>query len=298
MADSNPLIPRVNIINATPDTQLITLGTFTGSTTGVIDVEGIYAEGCILQDLTPGAGGDAYKNQGTTDVPDFQKIDMFSGVLPALASGKMWLGDSLGDAQAVDLSGDATIDDTGVVTVSSMTDSNGNIILDTAEVASAVNNLRVTNAAVGTSPSLSAVGSDTNIDVKLTPKGTGNVQVALGKGVKSSVSNGLAGFKVNAAPQSISGPGAVTLTQYLTQITTTGADAFTLADGTIVGMLKKIKFIVDGGDATLTPTHLAGGTTITFSVVGDWVELMWNGTTWTMIDSGSVLGTAVTPVLA
>ena len=42
--------------------------------------------------------------------------------------------------------------------------------------ASAVNYLQVTGGATGSAPSMSAVGSDTNIDLTLTPKGTGVVQ--------------------------------------------------------------------------------------------------------------------------
>ena len=41
--------------------------------------------------------------------------------------------------------------------------------------ASAVNELTVTNAATGNAPQLSATGDDTNIDLDLQPKGTGNV---------------------------------------------------------------------------------------------------------------------------
>ena len=52
-------------------------------------------------------------------------------------------------------------------------DANGNelVVLDT--VGSAVNELTVANAATGTSPSISATGSDSNIDLLLVPKGTG-----------------------------------------------------------------------------------------------------------------------------
>jgi hypothetical protein len=42
--------------------------------------------------------------------------------------------------------------------------------------ASAVNYLQVTGAATGAAPSITATGSDTNIDIRLTPKGTGNVR--------------------------------------------------------------------------------------------------------------------------
>jgi hypothetical protein len=36
--------------------------------------------------------------------------------------------------------------------------------------------LQVTGAATGAAPSITATGSDTNIDIRLTPKGTGNVR--------------------------------------------------------------------------------------------------------------------------
>lgn len=45
-------------------------------------------------------------------------------------------------------------------------------------VASAVNELTLTNAATGGAPVLSATGDDTNIDITLTPKGTGEVNIS------------------------------------------------------------------------------------------------------------------------
>jgi hypothetical protein len=42
--------------------------------------------------------------------------------------------------------------------------------------AASVNRLEVAGSVAGTAPSMSAVGSDTNIDLTLTPKGTGNVR--------------------------------------------------------------------------------------------------------------------------
>lgn len=77
--------------------------------------------------------------------------------------------------------------------------------------------------------------------------------------------------------QSLSGAGAVNLTDTVTEITSTGADALTLANGT-VGQVKVITMIVDGGDATLTPTTFAGGSTITFNDAGDSVILVYNTT--------------------
>jgi len=52
-------------------------------------------------------------------------------------------------------------------------DTNGNELLRLIAAASAVNELTLANAATSNPPSLSATGSDTNIDVSLVPKGTG-----------------------------------------------------------------------------------------------------------------------------
>ncbi len=54
-------------------------------------------------------------------------------------------------------------------------DANANEILKTSYVASAVNEITVTNAATGNAPEISATGDDTNIDLDLAPKGTGKV---------------------------------------------------------------------------------------------------------------------------
>lgn len=100
-----------------------------------------------------------------------------------------------------------------------------------------------------------------------------------------SANSMFAGFYPTAAGQSLSGPGAIGVTQYYTAWTTTGADAGTMAAGTQIGQRKKIKLIVDGGDGTLTPTSLSGGTTITFNDAGDYVEMLWNGTNWFVIEN-------------
>ena len=90
--------------------------------------------------------------------------------------------------------------------------------------------------------------------------------------------NATYGKGVTGGVQSLSGAGAVDLTNLVTELTTTGADALTLADGTTSGQIKIINMIVDGGDGTLTPTTFANGTTITFDAVGESATLVWNST--------------------
>ena len=91
-------------------------------------------------------------------------------------------------------------------------------------------------------------------------------------------SNASYGKAIRGGVQSLSGAGAVDLTNRITEVTTTGADALTLADGTTSGQIKIINMIVDGGDGTLTPTTFANGTTITFDAVGESATLVWNST--------------------
>lgn len=100
-----------------------------------------------------------------------------------------------------------------------------------------------------------------------------------------SANSMFAGFFPTAAGQDLSGAGAINVTSYYTAWTTTAADAGTMAAGTQIGQRKKIKLIVDGGDGTLTPTSLSGGTTITFNDAGDYVEMIWNGANWFVIEN-------------
>lgn len=86
------------------------------------------------------------------------------------------------------------------------------------------------------------------------------------------------------AIQSLSGAGAVNLTTSHTDLTTTGANALTLAVGT-EGQVKTIAMIIDGGDGTLTPTNFANGTTITFNDAGDAVILIYSTAKWRLLSN-------------
>jgi hypothetical protein len=54
--------------------------------------------------------------------------------------------------------------------------------------ASAVNFLTLTGSAAGSSPVIASAGSDTNIDINLTPKGTGNVVASAGQIYQNNLS--------------------------------------------------------------------------------------------------------------
>ena len=89
--------------------------------------------------------------------------------------------------------------------------------------------------------------------------------------------------------QQISGPGAISLATPITEITTTGTDSYTLADG-VIGQTKIIIMIVDGGDATITPTTFATGTTITMADVNDNITLLYGANGWVnTANQGSII---------
>ena len=86
----------------------------------------------------------------------------------------------------------------------------------------------------------------------------------------------------DSTPQALTAAGAVNITSAVTTVASSGAIALTLADGT-QGQIKIIVFITDGGDATLTPTTMNDGTTLTFADAGDAAILMWLSTGWQVI---------------
>ena len=61
--------------------------------------------------------------------------------------------------------------------LSQILDSNGNESLKFVTTGSAVNEITITNAATTNAPEISATGGDDNIDVDITPKGTGELNV-------------------------------------------------------------------------------------------------------------------------
>lgn len=99
------------------------------------------------------------------------------------ATGSLWIGHS---AFRVLLFGSAATEfiysspsgtlQLGGATEVILADVNGNEILRTAFVGSAVNEVTVTNAATTGGPIVAASGDDTNIDLNLNPKGTGRLK--------------------------------------------------------------------------------------------------------------------------
>lgn len=136
------------------------------------------------------------------------------------------------------------------------------------------------NAGNTASPSFNLVGDIVAAEIAL-------AQDNLLVGNLSGQAEALA-FLKTATTQALSGAGAVDVTSAITELTTTGANALTLADG-VEGQHKFIVMVVDGGDGTLTPTSLAGGTTITFAAVGETAHLLFTAGDWYMVGGSATI---------
>ncbi len=79
-----------------------------------------------------------------------------------------------------------------------------------------------------------------------------------------------------------SGAGAIPITASIVKLTTTGANALTLADG-VDGQELSIIMIVDGGAGTLTPSNFGNGATLTFDDVGDSANLVFTNSKWYLV---------------
>jgi len=105
-------------------------------------------------------------------------------------------------------------------------DANGNELIMLQTASSAVNQLEVTNAASGGSVVVGASGDDSNIDIDISPKGTGEVNIAAGN-----------------------------LNYGGTAVTATGAE-LNLTDGSSSGTIVNSKAVIYGGSGEVNATTL------------------------------------------
>ena len=102
----------------------------------------------------------------------------------------------------------------------------------------------------------------------------------------------LSGDKTVGTTEAVNSPTALSLDTLVSEVTTTGsALAISLANG-VVGQIKIITLVADGGGtATLTPATFANGGTIAFADVNDTVMLLYATTIgWVVIsNSGATI---------
>tara|TARA_B100000900_G_scaffold102100_1_gene84587 strand:+ start:248 stop:616 length:369 start_codon:yes stop_codon:yes gene_type:complete len=98
----------------------------------------------------------------------------------------------------------------------------------------------------------------------------------------TEMDNNLTHLDLYKSVDSATGGGAISLTTGVTFITTTGTEAYTLADG-VEGQMKIIIMKVDGGNATITPDNLVGFTAVRFTDVNNSVMFLYGSTGWNII---------------
>ena len=137
-------------------------------------------------------------------------------------------------------------------------DANGNELIMLQTASSAVNQLEVTNSATGGSVVVGASGDDSNIDIDISPKGTGEVNIA-----------------------------AANLNYAGTAITATGAE-LNLTDGSSSGTIVNSKAVIYGGSGEVNATTLQiAGTSITASAAD--INLIDGITNGTVIASKAII---------
>ena len=179
---------------------------FTGSITGnqivtiPLDVQTFY----FLRNSTSGAYTVQFKYvTGSGDSFTFSTTDKGDQLIFASANDGtnpdiITLGFNDGD---VTLTGTQTLTNKTLTSPkigTSILDTNGNELSKVTATSSAVNEFTVANAATGNGPTLSSTGGDTNIDINVTPKGTGDVVLA-GDTVKVGDSGAAAVLTSNGA---------------------------------------------------------------------------------------------------
>ena len=191
----------------------------------------------------------ATANDGTN--PDIDTLAIGTGISEVSEDTSPQLGGDL-DTNSFNISFD---DAHGI------TDENGNEQITFQTTSSAVNQFDVTNAATGNAPSISATGGDTNIDVALIPKGSGEIKVGTGSGNATVTSSGAHDLILDTNSGTNSGNititdgsnGNITLTPNGTGDVVASADTLTVGDADAAAT------IASNGAGTLTVT--TGGAT-------------------------------------
>jgi hypothetical protein len=164
--------------------------------------------------------------------------------------------------------------------VTGVNDTNGNELLKVTATASAVNELTLANAATGNGPTLSATGDDTNIDINITPKGTGEVNIP-----KVDIDDG-------AIDGTTIGANAVATIKGSTVLATQASGYTTGAGGTVTQLTSRTTGVTLNqacGEITLFAGSLAGHEADEFALTNS--EIAASDVVIVNIKSGAAAGT-------
>ena len=148
----------------------------------------------------------------------------------------------------------------------SINDASGNEVIKITATGSAVNELTIANGASSIGPTLSATGGGSNLNIIMTPKGTGSVE--LNKAAFSSSTISVDGAASTAATLIIGNKGSLL--------------AVSLADGTTTGEYK-IFTNKGAGAMEVTPATFRGSQTKFTLAQFDGCTCIWDGSAWFLV---------------
>jgi len=247
---------------------------FTGSITGnqvvtiPLDVENFY----ILKNSTSGSYTVQFKYvSGSGSTFTFAATNKKTAIVQATANDgtnpdiiEIQTGGDVVDDTSPQLGGNLDTNSFNILfdDAHGITDESSNEQLFFSTTGSAVNYLNVTNAATGNDPKLSALGDDTNIDLAISPKGSGEVVVGTGSAAATITSSGAHDLTLDTNSGTNSGVisivdganGNITITPNGSGNIVLDGLTFPNADGSADTFLKT------NGSGTLSFAEVSGGT--------------------------------------
>ena len=247
---------------------------FTGSITGnqvvtiPLDVENFY----ILKNSTSGSYTVQFKYvSGSGSTFTFAATNKKTAIVQATANDgtnpdiiEVQTGGDVVDDTSPQLGGNLDTNSFNIIfdDAHGITDENSNEQLFFTTTGSAVNYLNVTNAAASGDPKLSALGGDTNIDLAISPKGSGEVVVGTGSADATITSSGAHNLILDTNSGTNSGNitivdaanGNITITPNGSGNIVLDGLTFPNADGSADTFLKT------NGSGTLSFAEVSGGT--------------------------------------